>query len=105
MRELEMQLPPSAASVPRARSALRTTFGTGESAAGGLVELLTCELVSNVVRHVGQPMTVRAVFGHSVRVEVDDPSTDVPVLAVPATSPDGGYGLRLIDALSSDWGV
>jgi anti-sigma regulatory factor (Ser/Thr protein kinase) len=73
---------------------------------GGLTELLTSELVGNVVRHVGSPMTVRIYHDAStVRVEVDDDSTDLPVLAQRGALSERGRGLALVNALAADWGT
>jgi anti-sigma regulatory factor (Ser/Thr protein kinase) len=70
-----------------------------------VVELLASELVSNVVRHVGSPMTVRVGRdGPGVRVEVDDESDTPPVLRTPAPDAEGGRGLLLVASLASDWG-
>jgi anti-sigma regulatory factor (Ser/Thr protein kinase) len=73
------------------------------------VELLTCELVTNIVLHVRGNLEVRLrrVAG-GVRVEVSDSSPIVPRLTV---QPDDdvesttGRGLVLIEALSAAWGV
>jgi anti-sigma regulatory factor (Ser/Thr protein kinase) len=73
---------------------------------GGLTELLTSELVSNVVLHVGSPMTVRIYIDAStVRVEVDDDSTEPPVRAQRGALSERGRGLTLVNALASDWGT
>jgi anti-sigma regulatory factor (Ser/Thr protein kinase) len=73
---------------------------------GEVTELLTDELVSNVVRHVGRPMTVRAIRGPStVRVEVDDRSTDVPMVQHPGPDAPRGRGLELVDGLADRWGT
>lgn len=74
------------------------------------VELLTCELVTNVVLHVRGELVLRLVRLHGrLRVEVGDSS---PVeLRVPSHALDEDYeastgrGLLLVEALASDWGV
>ncbi|HEY3672765.1 MAG TPA: ATP-binding protein [Acidimicrobiia bacterium] len=71
-----------------------------------VAELLTGELVANVVRHVGAPMALRAVRRpSSIRVEVDDPSTALPVRQDPQPSDDHGRGIVLVESLASAWGV
>ena len=71
-----------------------------------LTELLASELTGNVVLHVGSPMTVRiSHHGSTVRVEIDDDSTDAPVLAQTDPFADRGRGLMLLNALASDWGT
>ena len=73
---------------------------------GEVTELLTAELVSNVVRHVDAPMTVRAICDQdSIRVEVDDPSTVAPVRRALARFDQSGRGLLLVENLSDRWGT
>jgi anti-sigma regulatory factor (Ser/Thr protein kinase) len=71
-----------------------------------LAELLTDELVSNVVRHVGSPMQVRASrAGASIRIEVDDASTDPPIRRTPEELDEHGRGILLVETIASEWGV
>jgi anti-sigma regulatory factor (Ser/Thr protein kinase) len=71
-----------------------------------VAELLTDELVANVVRHVRAPMRVRAVRQpSSIRVEVDDPSTELPARQEPEPTDDHGRGIVLVESLASAWGV
>jgi anti-sigma regulatory factor (Ser/Thr protein kinase) len=68
-------------------------------------ELLTTELVSNVVRHAHSPMQVDVAWDDTtLRVEVRDGSSIIPALAELADA-DGGFGLRIIELLALDWGV
>ena len=70
--------------------------------------LLVSELVSNAVKHAdAESIAVRFdVAAGYVRVEVAD---DGPGFAVGAPAPEpggiGGWGLHLVDELSSRWGV
>ncbi|MFC8350965.1 ATP-binding protein [Streptomyces sp. NPDC057280] len=70
--------------------------------------LLLSELVSNAVRHAA---------GHAVRVVVDRPTDERVILAVidqapgrlpqmrtPGSDDASGRGLRLVDALATQWG-
>ncbi|HEY3673204.1 MAG TPA: ATP-binding SpoIIE family protein phosphatase [Acidimicrobiia bacterium] len=71
-----------------------------------LAELLTDELVSNVVRHVGSPMQLRASRGvGSVRIEVDDESTAPPVLRDPDQLDENGRGILFVETLAANWGI
>ena len=91
-----------------AREFLRDTLQTWElDGFGEVTELLTSELVSNVVRHVAQPMTVRAirVSADRFRIEVDDLSASPPVLQDAGPYGERGRGMLLIDALADDWGT
>ncbi|MGW6295608.1 ATP-binding protein, partial [Streptomyces sp. NPDC055058] len=74
------------------------------------VQLCVSELVTNVVRHVGEgvPVTVRVWRdGGRVRVGVTDPEPGVlPVLCgASGAEAESGRGLVLLDALAVRWGV
>ena len=69
-------------------------------------ELLMTELVANVVRHVGEPMTVRMTRGaEMIRVEVDDTGSRLPERREVDLTCEGGRGLALVAALASRWGT
>ncbi|GAB2731206.1 hypothetical protein GCM10027273_07230 [Nocardioides pakistanensis] len=102
------RLPARAASVRRARHLVRAA--AGETTPGDLVEtaeLLVSELVSNAVIHAGTTIEVEVLVAapDRIKVSVVDGSPHSPVRreydAVAAT----GRGVRLLDALSGDWGV
>jgi anti-sigma regulatory factor (Ser/Thr protein kinase) len=67
------------------------------------VNVVASELVSNVVRHTQDGGRMDAWSGNPFRVEVRDSSPAMPVPE--ADRPEGGFGLRIVDALSSDWGA
>jgi anti-sigma regulatory factor (Ser/Thr protein kinase) len=68
--------------------------------------LLTSELVTNAVVHVGGTITVRACCDndHLVRVEVHDQSPVSPATGTKALEALGGRGLHLVDAMAEAWG-
>lgn len=73
--------------------------------------LLVSELVTNAVVHAGPAtgdrdivLTVDRANG-VVHVEVSDRDPTLPVRGEPASGDPAGRGLRLVDALASDWGV
>lgn len=70
-------------------------------------ELLTSELVSNVVLHACTELevSVSPEAGRAVRVEVADESLRPPVPRKPTRDALTGRGLILVDALAADWGV
>jgi anti-sigma regulatory factor (Ser/Thr protein kinase) len=105
--KVETQLPALTSSPIAARAFLRAALQTWQlDGFGEVTEVLATELVTNVVRHVGAPMTLRALRQPtSIRVEVDDPSDHLPVLQAPELFDEGGRGLFLIAALASQWGV
>ena len=75
----------------------------GEAQLVPTASLLVSELVTNSFIHGGEPIHVRVgLFGSVLRVEVDDTGNGHP----PTRDPDlHGRGLRLVDALSRDWGL
>ncbi|MBB4986250.1 ATP-binding protein [Streptomyces nymphaeiformis] len=77
---------------------------------GDDVRLCVSELLTNVIRHVGEgtPVTVRVVAarGGRTRVAVTDPDPRVwPVLRDATDDAESGRGLALLDALAARWGV
>ena len=111
--EVEIVLGGDADAVPRAR---RFTSDMLHGAGVGVVddaELIVSELVTNSVRHGGlRPdqeieLTVHA-SPHHLRVEVAEPGEGFEVTSSPPPRqgiPTGGWGLYLVDRLSSAWGV
>jgi anti-sigma regulatory factor (Ser/Thr protein kinase) len=68
------------------------------------VELLTSELVTNVVRHAGTDLEVDVdVSEGTLHVGVRDGSSDLPKLRVSAASDSTGRGLALVDMLATRW--
>lgn len=69
--------------------------------------LLTSELVTNAVMHSQGRFHLSATFHPSrgvLRVEVVDPSPQLPVMAESRTSRVGGLGLRLVNEVADRWG-
>jgi anti-sigma regulatory factor (Ser/Thr protein kinase) len=70
----------------------------------GAAALLTAELASNAARHGGEPIGMSVSFEHDgLRVSVQDqgPGFDPADEGIRAS----GSGMRLVEALASDWGV
>lgn len=75
---------------------------------GDDVKLVVSELASNAARHARGPVVRIAVTRtarYRVRVAITDKSRDVPQLQVGDPLAETGRGLRLVDALSTNWGV
>jgi anti-sigma regulatory factor (Ser/Thr protein kinase) len=107
MESVETQLPSTMHSPQLARAFLRATLETWRlDGFGDVTELLVTELVANVVTHVDAPMTLR-VHRHAtrVRVELDDPSTQLPAVHHPDSADEHGRGVLLVDQLSDAWGA
>lgn len=71
-----------------------------------VARLLVSELAANAVLHgSGIVLLVVARDGEGVRVYVDDENPDPPVVMEPRSLMEHGAGMRLVAALSDDWGV
>jgi len=107
MESVETQLPSNGNSPQLARAFLRATLETWKlDGFGAVTELLTTELVANVVTHVGKPMTLRVSRTPStMRVEIEDTSATPPELHHPGAADEHGRGVLLVDQLSNEWGV
>ena len=107
MARFELALQPDVAAPGTARQFLRDSLATQRlDGFGDVSELLTTELVTNVLRHASSEMTLRLLTSTGrLRVEVDDLVSDAPVLQRPDPLRPSGKGLLLVDALASDWGV
>ncbi len=69
-------------------------------------ELLTDELVTNAIVHVGcKSQLFLRVAGGVVRVEVTDPDDHLPFIATPDVDALNGRGLVIVNGLASAWGV
>jgi len=90
-----------------ARRAIRPLISDRDDPIAQAVEAVTSELVSNVVEHTIDGGTVRAWDpkpNKPFHLEVADHDPREPVSP---TDPNdaGGRGLRIVSALSDDWGV
>jgi anti-sigma regulatory factor (Ser/Thr protein kinase) len=107
MDSFETQLPPTAKSPQAARAWVREKLETlGEDSAAPRTELLVSELVTNVVRHVCEPMLIRLTRdAGTIRVEVDDSSALPPVVRDPDDAEERGRGLLLVASVAARWGT
>ena len=108
--EMELRLPPESTAPMLARAAVVTAMGSGlPDSVVSDVELLTSEVVSNVVKHVdldpSQEIVLRVVMNGRVRVEVTDPGPPFDVDLREPGSGTGGWGLLLVEAIATSWGV
>jgi anti-sigma regulatory factor (Ser/Thr protein kinase) len=68
--------------------------------------LLVSELVTNSVRHARTQLLLRLqATGIALRIEVHDGRAERPQPRSPDTLAESGFGLVLVDALASKWGV
>lgn len=105
--EAALDLPATPEAAAAAREFLRESLRIWRlEGLGEVTALLTSELVTNVIRHVREPMTVRAHYdGSRIRVEVDDSSQALPRLTRPDVHDERGRGLVIIENLSAAWGA
>lgn len=75
--------------------------------AGEFAILLVSELVTNAMRHGGEPIRLVAnITASGLRVEVYDGNVDAfPAIRDMRPDAPGGRGLRLVDALADRWGT
>jgi anti-sigma regulatory factor (Ser/Thr protein kinase) len=112
--EIRHELPASPSASPLARQILDgwLTGLVGDDTANA-ARLAASELVENAVRHAGvQPDDAIRLAGlatdENIRVEVEQPTpaAGAHVVAAGERGPsEGGYGLRIVEALSVAWGV
>ncbi|MEV6050197.1 ATP-binding protein [Streptomyces sp. NPDC052107] len=96
--------------VPKALQGLRRTVRRYLGTPCADVQLCVTELVTNVIRHVGEGSVVRVrvarTDGDRVRVEVTDPAGQaLPVCLPSAPDDEAGRGLALLDAVALHWSV
>lgn len=109
--DFSMSLPATPSSATTARSEATTRLGSRVTS-GALedVRLLLTELITNALRHSGmapdEEIGVKAeLTDGTVRIEVHDPGRDGPVEMRQPGARGGGYGLFLVERLTSSWGV
>ena len=69
------------------------------------VRVVVSELVSNALVHARTPFTITlSQSSRTLLLRVEDGSPEPPVLRTPSPMDDSGHGLRLVEALSRDWG-
>jgi hypothetical protein len=78
----------------------------GRDADPDSVILVMTEMVTNSIRHGSEPVIVDLVETvPTLTVRVSDGSSKKPLQPGARTGDEGGRGLRIIDALTSRWGV
>ena len=96
----------SAAAPRLARHALRDWLATipCPDTLVGDAQLVVSELTTNAVVHATSAPTIEASFDDGrLRIEVHDQDRSPPRIRRPVTA-DGGWGLRLVAAVTDGWG-
>ena len=104
----EMRLPAHPASCSLARElTLELLQSWGLEELGGAAAQLVAELAANSIIHSGcSTLRLRVTKrGGSVRIEVRDPSQQLPLLILGDAEDDHGRGMHLVDALADRWGA
>jgi anti-sigma regulatory factor (Ser/Thr protein kinase) len=102
--QVERSFPADATSVRGARTFVADALAD-TAVDGDVVQLLTSELATNAVLHAGSGFRVRVRSDpRVVRVEVVNSEPEL-LLAMREPSVRGGRGLKLVTALSLDWGA
>jgi anti-sigma regulatory factor (Ser/Thr protein kinase) len=106
--EVSRRFEPTDSAPLEAREFLRSALATWAlDGLGEITELLTTELISNVVRHTdSRHIGLRASKDATgIRVEVTDNSPEPPSVQHPRTDQFSGRGLLLVERLASAWGT
>jgi anti-sigma regulatory factor (Ser/Thr protein kinase) len=111
-RHSELRLPDNAGAPTAARTFVRDLLASWRcDDPGRVAELLTSELVSNVVLHARTSLRIDAsLSGAVLRVAVSDRVAAFPDRSelpdrMPLPDAEGGRGLQLVDLLARTWGV
>ena len=104
---LQLTLRRDRAAAGDARRALEKAMLPGDTGALHTTALLTTELVNNAVLHgCGDEVRVEVrVSSGALRVEVADDGNGFDPRQRTVREDPGGWGLDLVDALASDWGM
>lgn len=103
----QLTLPPQPASVAAARRfVVHALLGRATEGACDDAATLVSELATNAVLHARTPFTVEiSIDGSAVRIGVLDHSSALPRLRDYGTDATTGRGIRLVESMSSRWGV
>jgi serine/threonine-protein kinase RsbW len=93
-------------SVPAARRFAAHALAGASADTIEAVELMVSELATNCIRHTdsGFELTI-ARAGRTIRVEATDGAGGNPTMRSPKPTDPTGRGLKIVDMLSSGWGV
>jgi anti-sigma regulatory factor (Ser/Thr protein kinase) len=105
MREART-FPHAVTSVSQARRYVTTTLADVPAELVDSVALMVSELATNACKHANTDFVVTIEqVGRQIRIEVTDGGSGEPRPRTPAHDELSGRGLRIVEALSDDWGV
>jgi len=90
--------------VQAARHFVREVLRDEPSDVVGAAELMTSELATNCVLHAHTDFELTIERGAEIRVSVHDMSEGHPTPRSPTPAERTGRGLRIVEAMSHDWG-
>lgn len=103
---VDQTFPNEPASVPAARHLAADMLAGAPDSTVETVALVVSELATNCVVHAGSGFTMTVDCTPArVLVEVTDTGAGTPAMRSPGPTDPSGRGLRIVDALSSRWGV
>jgi anti-sigma regulatory factor (Ser/Thr protein kinase) len=105
---ITFSLPGGPRAAAEARERLIACDGLLGSADGHVLLLLLTELVTNAVKHGGEPVEVAVIRSRErLTVAVTDPGAGFEWRGRPRTRPAsaGGYGLLLVERMARRWGI
>jgi anti-sigma regulatory factor (Ser/Thr protein kinase) len=92
--------------VGAARRFARTALAKQSSETLDAIELMVSELATNCVQHAHSDFEIAIeVTRPRIRIEARDAGAGRPAPRSPAPSEPTGRGLRIVEAMSDDWGV
>jgi anti-sigma regulatory factor (Ser/Thr protein kinase) len=92
--------------VPEARQFVLAASQVGDEALRMRLATIVSELVTNAILHARTAFVVSVTTrGESIRVEVSDESTDLPVKRSYGELSVTGRGLHVVEAFADDWGI
>ncbi|HTT31188.1 MAG TPA: ATP-binding protein [Solirubrobacteraceae bacterium] len=102
----ERTFPHEPQSVPAARRFATSVLRGASTETLEAVELMVSELATNCIRHTDSGFELSITRGGGdIRVEATDGAGGEPEMRSPKPTDPSGRGLKIIDMLSSDWGV
>lgn len=91
--------------VPAARRFVRDVLSDQSPEIREAAELMTSELATNCVRHAHTDFELSIQAQGQIRIEVCDTGDGRPRVLTPAPHDRSGRGLRIVEAMSSTWGI
>jgi anti-sigma regulatory factor (Ser/Thr protein kinase) len=93
-------------SVPAARRFATSALNGATTDTLEAVELMVSELATNCIRHTDSAFDLTVIrAGGDIRVEATDGGGGTPAIRSPKPTDPTGRGLRIVDMLSTGWGV